>query len=76
MFGGHLREHSIEVGLVLFVDESVVEHSLGLVAEEPENMVVFTNNSWVCLEHPWNASRTLTTSNSLGSRYVDNIYPV
>ena len=49
VFGGHFREHSIEVGLVFSVDEPVVEDSLGLVAEEAEDMVVFTNHSRICL---------------------------
>ena len=53
MFGGHLREDSVEVGLVFFVDESVVEDSLCLVAEEPENLFMLANHSRICLEHPY-----------------------
>ena len=59
MLGGHLGEHSVEVGLVFFVDESVVEDSLGLVAVETENLVMLANDPGICLEHSCNTNVTL-----------------
>ena len=51
VLGRHLGEDSVEVALVLLVDEPIVKHPLGLVAVESEDVVVLTNHSRVCLEH-------------------------
>lgn len=40
---GHLRDDGVEVGLVLVVDESIVEHPLTLMAEETEDLVLISH---------------------------------
>ena len=57
VLGGHLREDAIEVPLVSFVHQSVVKHSLALMAVETENLVVFTDHTRICLKHTWNEVR-------------------
>lgn len=70
MFGGHLRENSIEVSLVVLVDESVMEDPLSLVAEETVDLLVFPNHSWVSLEHSCSGQGRLTITAHLD--YVSN----
>lgn len=57
VLGGHLRENAIEVPLVSFVHQSVMEHPLALMAEETENLVVFTDHTRICLKYTWNEVR-------------------
>ena len=58
VLGRHLREDSIEVALVLFVDESVVKHTLSLMAVQPEDLIVFANHSRICLQYTCNNPHT------------------
>ena len=46
----HLRHDLVEEHLVLVVDESVVEHTLRLVAEQAEQLVVVSDHARVGLQ--------------------------
>lgn len=48
---GHLRDDGVEIGLILVVDESVVEHSLTLMAEETEDLVPVSHLTWLTLQY-------------------------
>lgn len=61
VLAGHLRQHGVEVLFVLVVDESIVEHSHGLVAEQAENLLSVADTSRVCLEQAWNDWRKNST---------------
>lgn len=37
---GHFTEDSVEISLILVVNESIVEHALTLVAEQTENLIL------------------------------------
>lgn len=61
VLAGHLRQHGVEVLFVLVVDESIVEHSHGLVAEQAENLLSVADTSRVCLEQAWKDWRKNST---------------
>lgn len=49
----HLRQNSIKVLLISFVDKAVMEHSLAFMAEQPKNLIVLTNHPSICLKYTW-----------------------
>lgn len=49
VFAGHLGHDLVEEKFVLAVDESIVEHTLGLVTEQTENLFGLADYSWVSL---------------------------
>lgn len=52
---GHLADYGVEIGLILVVDESVVEHPLALMAEETEDMVFVSNLTRLTLQYTWSS---------------------
>ncbi len=48
---GHLTDDGVEIGLILVVDEPVVKHSLTLVAEETEDLVLVSHLTWLTLQY-------------------------
>lgn len=50
---GHLRDDGVEIGLILVVDQSVVEHSLTLMAEETEHLVLVSHLARLTLQYTW-----------------------
>lgn len=50
---GHLTDDGVEIGLILVVDEPVVEHSLTLVAEETEDLVLVPHLTRLTLQYTW-----------------------
>ena len=55
---GHLRDDDVEVGLVLVVDEPVVEHALTLVTEETEGLSLVPDRTRTALQHAWKHTAT------------------
>ena len=51
MLGGHLREHCVKVSLVFVIDQTIMEHSLRLVAEQTEHLRLLSNHASVCLQN-------------------------
>lgn len=49
---GHLGDHGVEVGLVLVVDEAIVEHPLTLVTKQPEDLGLVPHRPGLTLQHP------------------------
>ena len=48
---GHFRENGVEVGLVLSIDESIVEHTLTLMAKQLEHLPLVSDDTWVSLKN-------------------------
>lgn len=48
---GHLADHGVEVGLVLVVDEAILKHTLTLVTEETEDLVLILHCARLTLQH-------------------------
>ena len=49
----HLRQDLVEVLLVGLVHQTVVENPLALVAVEPEDVVVLSDHTRICLQHSY-----------------------
>ena len=50
MFISHLRQDVVEVGLVLHVDETIMEDSQSFVAEETKDLLCLSHHTRVSLE--------------------------
>lgn len=50
----------MEVGLVLIVDESIVEHTLTLVTEQTKDLGLISHCSWLTLQHTCTETHTHT----------------
>lgn len=48
----------MEVGLVLVVDESIMEHTLTLVTEQTEDLGLISHCSWLTLQHTCTETHT------------------
>lgn len=48
---GHLTDDGVEIGLILVVDESIMEYPLTLMAEETENLVLISHLTWLTLQY-------------------------
>lgn len=58
MLTGHLRDHGIEIALVLIVDESIVEDTLTLMTEQTEDLGLIFHCSWLTLQHTYTETHT------------------
>lgn len=48
---GHLADDGVEIGLILVVDKSVVEHPLTFMAEETEDLVFVSHLTRLTLQY-------------------------
>lgn len=60
MLTSHLRDHGMKVGLVLVVDEPIVEDTLTLVTEQTEDLGLISHCSWLTLQHTCTETPTHT----------------
>ena len=49
----HLTDDGVEISLILVVDESIMEHSLTLMAEETEDLGHISHLTWLTLQYTW-----------------------
>lgn len=49
----HLTDDTVEISLILVVDEPVVEHPLALMAEETKDLVLVSHLTWLTLQNTW-----------------------
>lgn len=52
----HLTDDTVEISLILVVDEPVMEHSLALMAEETKNLVPVSHLTRLTLQNTWRFS--------------------
>ena len=70
MFAGHFREYCVEEVFVLSIDQSVVEHSQRLVAEQFEDLLRLPDHSGVCLQY--SCKKVITAINTPTSFITSN----
>lgn len=61
--GGHFSKDAVEVHLVCFIDETVMERALSLVTKQSEDMGLLADNTRICLKNACsNKQHTVTVT--------------